>query len=272
VKKSVKAKNFKGKFASSRIDITIKNPVGSRRSFSLIRDEKSLNKNDKTKTDRTQKTIDVPELDAINEDFKSGKIAIDVAKQLVLDLKKKLLEKLHGPDTYASTIYHSDNVKILNELIEKDLNHKTIKETSYNNALIDYDRIKNMLKGESIRIIPRSKLDVLINKLPYRISVKNKIICRLNLVLKKAGRDYKIFKRKKEHYEECEEISFIDEKQLKKLLNEIDFICGNRKLIKDGVILMFTVASEKASFLVYQKKIIIEAKNFIILKSNYKET
>lgn len=241
MKKIKKAKNFKGKFANLRINITVKKPIGSRKTFSLIRDEKSSKKvkdsngEEQIINDRIQKIIEIPELNAINEGFISGEISSDAAYQLVLDLKKVQLEKLNGPDTYGSTIYHADNLKIINKLKE-ELNLKELRTTSYDNAIIDYNRIRDMLKGESIRIISRPKLNELIKKLPYRISVKNKIICRLNLVLKKAERDFKIPKKKIEEYEE---ISFIDEKQLKTLLNRVDFICGNSKLIKDGIILMF---------------------------------
>jgi integrase len=126
-------------------------------------------------------------------------------------------------------------LKIIDKLKE-ELNYKSLRITSYDNAIIDYNRIKDMLKGESVRIISRAKLEVLINELPYRLSVKNKIICRLNLILKNAGRDFKITKKKIEEYEE---ISFIDEKQLNKLLKEVDYVSGNTKLIKDGIILMF---------------------------------
>lgn len=209
--------------------ITIRKPnTSGRKTFGLVKD--IINGDT-----RNQSTLDIPELDAINERFINKEIAMDVTLRLVTELKERELEKYNGPDTDKAKTFHKDNHKFVNKLLE-EAGSKNIKKVSYVNTKIDFDRLLNLLVDTSIMTIRKVDLKDLMDNCTYSASVKNKLVCRLNLMLKMAGRDFLISKYPIEKHE----ISHITEKELNTLLKSVDVLkMADSKFIQDAITVMF---------------------------------
>lgn len=178
--------NIKGKTIVSKLRLTIRKPSVRRRSFSIVKDEVSGGL-------RKQQTWDNKEFDIINERVKFSQLAIDTAFRLVLDLKERELKRLRAADTDKNIAFHKDNQRYVGRLLE-EASTKDIRKTSLLNTEIDYKRILTLLGEKSILTITKRELKDLLDVSPYAFSVKNKIVCRINLLLKEAGRSFKLSK------------------------------------------------------------------------------
>ncbi len=226
-------KNFKSKSSLTRIRLTIRKPDQKTRfSFSITKDEI-------TRTSRKQSKFSPPELTEINKKFKAKEFSFDTAYLKVLDLKEKELRKINGEDSTKNQIFLSENKKQVARLIDKISISKKgkIKSISLGNIEIDYNRILQMLGSESVYTISATELNKRMNNLSYSISVKNKLICRLNLLLRETKRDFSLSKYPTIH----NEISYITEDELRELLKSFDELkdFGSKEFVKDGIVLLF---------------------------------
>lgn len=210
-----------------RTRITIKRPIGQRRTYSLILDRISPSK-------RTQTKIKSEIINSINARLLNNEIAHDVAYQLILIEKERLSTQLNIDDT-TSTIINGDNKKLGDKYI-RIVEDKELDELTIYNISVDVKRILFMMGNNSLSSTPRSKISQFVKDLNYADSTKNKLIAVLNNLLRLAGRDISIKTIKSIH----EQISYINESELKQLLGNIALLRHPLKdLVYNACIIMF---------------------------------
>lgn len=213
----------------------LKRPKGKRKSFAFTRVEYKDNK-------KVQFVYNSPELDSINSRLRSKEIALDTANSLAITLKNKL----NDSNDNSTTLINKDNEKLVKKTLE-EASTKSIKKLSLYNTKVDYDRILKLLNNHSIYSITKVELKEIIETCDYSLNVKNKLICRVNLLLKQVGRNFMLSKIKNNEHED---ISYINEQELKSLIAHIlNSETNDRQFIADGItILFYTGAREGELF------------------------
>jgi integrase len=111
-----------------------------RRSFAIIQ-----------RQGKVSKTLKLPELDAINKNFKEGVIDYNVAVDLVEKLKNRLYEQ-HKPDKFV----HNENVDLLKKYWAHKYEHKDIKARSS-----AYSRLRRAIEAlEGLSLLTSSQYDI----------------------------------------------------------------------------------------------------------------
>lgn len=221
--------------------LTIRKPTATRRSFSIVRDERTSNS-------RLQTTWDCQEIKNINKLFKSGSIGIDQALQMVMDLKEKELVKFYGPRQDLK--FSSVNKKIVDKHLQTVQSRRLDKVTK-RNIEIDCLRILRMLGENSLLSVPRDVLIERINSLTskhgkvFAFATREKILVRLNILLKEVNRgdkdkDLLILEdlNPDESDEDSGVVSYISEKDLPLLLKQAE-LCEDPQIVKDCITILF---------------------------------
>lgn len=160
----------------------IKPPRGRRRSF-------AIQEVDGFK----RRTLEIPELDAVNKLLISGKLSLISAKKQVEDLRDSLYAKRDSED--PRLLFHSDNLQLLNRYWTEEYSDRDIVDL----ASMKADLRRAVESCGSLSMLTASKIDLGNQIAGYcegNTKKQRRVISRINQLLKYVGRDFVLRKPK----------------------------------------------------------------------------
>jgi integrase len=157
---------------------------------------------------KNNKTVKLPEIEAVNKKFKDGTIGFETAFALVKELKDKLYAKFNPP-----VEVHNENVKLLKDYWLKRYEHKDIKAKDAAHSRLRYSI--EAIGVLSLFTASQSELQAKISKHPQQ----RRIAAALNQMLKYIGRtDVKIPLNRKQRRKP----QYLSPKELEMVLGQIN--------------------------------------------------
>ncbi len=172
---------------------------------------------------RKVKTLDIPELDRINQDFKAGVIRFEQAAALVRDLKDKQTKVLFR--NQDKPITHSENIALLESYWAKDYQFREIVAKEDRKA--DLLKALGVIGDLSLYTAGQEQLVAKINKAGLPNNLRRRRIARLNQLLVFARRDFTIAMPE----EDLIEIKYLTFEETAKLADFVGGIDGHMILI-----------------------------------------
>lgn len=204
--------------------ITIKRPVGKRKSFALVLDQTDM------QGVRRQETIINEDLSNINESLASGTTDFNHASYLIEELREKLLKK-YRVDTIERGQVSKVNAKIFKKFWEERYEDRDdLKDTTLKTSRYKFMRILRVMDDQSLLTIDKKEAKKRLEKEVSSTEAYNGIIKDFNQLAKHIGRNFTLPKKRVRKREPI----FITEEQLQQLLGEL-----KTQFDKDAVVVMY---------------------------------
>src|SRR5687767_4966854 len=157
------------------------NAAEKRASFSLLRVTRQDGR-------RRIKTLDLPEVDLINERYRDGTLSFINANALIRDLRDRLLKQergnVHKPVTLAENLALLESYWKRDYLFRDVVDRKTMRW--------DLERALRAIGNVPLLTADQATLQAKVVESKLRTNAKRRVISRLNQLLRFAGRPFKL--------------------------------------------------------------------------------